>query len=125
MPRWTITHCGAPVATVDAATPEQLGAIAVNPLPAFDALRPSLTSAWRDTVADESETGQTPGSQAGNYDLELWDESGVGVATNRLELVVTGPRTAVAFISLDPTAAPVGAAVQLRPRVAGDTAAET
>jgi hypothetical protein len=113
MARWTITHAGVPIVTIDAPSPDHLGAVAINPLVAFDALRPSLTSVWRDAEADEPEP-RAPTATV--RDLELWDERGVHIPTMRLEIVVTGPRSAVAFISVDTVAVRVGALVEPPPR---------
>ena len=124
MSRWTIIHRGVPIAAVDAAA-DQLGAVAVEPLPAFDALRPSLPSTWHDTSAGHGAPDEPRNSAATVPDaLELQDERGDAVPTTRLELVATGPQSAVAFISLDTAAARVGAPVQVRPRGAADAAPE-
>jgi hypothetical protein len=123
MTRWTITHRGVPVAAVDAESPELLGSIAVSPLPAFDSLRTSLPGVWRDASPEDADVAARRAPIA-SEDLELRDERGTAVLTTRLELVVTGPRSAVAFISFDTAAAPVGARVGLRPRGATDATPE-
>jgi hypothetical protein len=121
MTRWTITHRGVPVAAVEASSPEQLGTVAVHALPAFDALRPALPTVWRDANSADApaDTALRPAAVAPR-DLELEDETGRAVPTTRLEIVVTGPQSAVAFISLDTAAAHVGAVVRPRPRGAAD-----
>ena len=121
MTRWTITRRGVPVAVVEAAAPDQLGAVAVHPLPAFDALRPALPGVWRDA---EDAAVHTPRAAIAPDDLELRDERGTAVPTTRLELVVTGPRSAVAFIGFDTAAGHVGARVGVRPRGAADATPE-
>ena len=121
MTRWTITYRGVPVAAVEAASPEQLGTVAVRPLPGFDALRPRLPTVWHDV--DTADTASRPAAVAPD-DLELENEHGAAVPTTRLELVVTGPESAVAFISLDTAAARVGALIGPRPRGAGDATPE-
>ena len=124
MTRWTITHRGVPVAVVEAAAPDQLGAVAVHPLPAFEALRPALPGVWRD--AEDAATGvHTPPAAIASDDLELRDQRGAAVPTTRLELVVTGPGSAVAFIGFDTAAAHVGARVGTRPRGAADATPQT
>ena len=124
MTRWTITHRGVPVAVVEAATPDQLGAVAVHPLPAFEALRPALPGVWRD-AEDADAAVHTPRAAIAPDDLGLRDERGTFVPTTRLELVVTGPGSAVAFIGFDTAAAHVGARVGTRPRGAADATPQT
>lgn len=117
MTRWTITYRGVPVAVIEAPSPDHLGALAVSPLPAFDALRPALPTVWRDAEAvDVSAGAHTPHAAVAPDALELRDEQGTAVPTSRLELVVTGPRSAVAFISFDAAAALIGARLGVRPR---------
>ena len=121
MKRWTITYRGVPVAAVEAPSPDHLGSVAVNPLPAFESLQPSLPGVWRDVNAADTDAGAPSQAAAiASDDLELQDERGAAVPTTRLELVVTGPQSAVAFISFDTAAAAVGAPVGLRPRGATD-----
>jgi hypothetical protein len=122
MTRWTITHRGVPVAVVEAAAADQLGAVAVHPLPAFEALRPALPGVWRDA---EAARVHTRSDAIAPDDLELRDERGTAVPTTRLELVVTGPGSAVAFIGFDTAAAHVGARVVARPRGAADATPDT
>lgn len=118
-----ITHRGVPVAVVEAAGLEELGAVVVTPMPAFEALRSELASTWRDANEDDA-PGREPPTRAAAPDLELWDERGNAVSTSRLELGVTGPRSAVAFVAIDTSAARVGATLRVRPRDAPDASPE-
>jgi hypothetical protein len=124
MPRWTITHRGVPVAALAAPGLEQLGAVAATPLPAFEPLRPALASIWRDANDDDAAFHQPAAHSAAAPDLELWDERGDAVPTSRLELIVTGPYSAVAFVAVDTSGARVAAPVRLRPRGAIDASPE-
>ena len=125
MTRWTITHRGVPLAAVEAESPEHLGAVVASPLPAFELLRPSLPGVWRATSDGDSDGGApAPVAAIDCEDLELQDEWGSVVATKRMELVVTGPRSAVAFIAFDTAAAAVGARVDVLPRGASAAAPE-
>lgn len=108
--RYTISHRGTPVAIVEAETPEQLGSVALELLPAFDSVRALARPVWRDPQRREA-----PRASSLAQELELFDPSGEWLPTERIELWVTGPETAVAFVDLDSSFA--AAPARLPPRV--------
>jgi hypothetical protein len=108
--RYTIRHRGTPVAIAEADTPEQLGSVIVELLPAFDNVRALARAVWRHPNAPA-----TPRESPLAQELELVDASGAWLPTERIELWVTGPETAVAFVDLDSSFA--AAPARLPPRV--------
>jgi len=113
-----------PVAVLEAPGLEQLGAVAITSLPAFEALRSSLATVWRDASEDDAPGHERLAHAPVVSDLELWDEWGDLVPTSRLEVVVTGPQSAVTFVAVDTAAARVAAPVRVRPRGAADASPE-
>lgn len=96
--RYTITHRGVPIGTVDAHRQKEFAAGPVTPLPGYELLRPHITAASR-AMKDQGEPGAASDpaihdrhkvalqrEQELGYELQLQDERGEPVAVDSIWL---------------------------------------
>jgi hypothetical protein len=122
--RYSIYHRGVPIAWAEAPTRESLGSVIVTLEPAFESIRPRVSSLWRDASPDPPTAGPSKEMPLQAGELELLDAYGQYIATAAIVLVATGPQTALASITWELATAPVGASLRTPERRGGADAPE-